>query len=139
MVCFTRIYCYLDVVDEVVKQAEPTLNQALLGKSCGTVDQLTYIATVHLLYEALSEDVESVHWYTVVNKEAPGIDRAEVIKAVEQLVNNNLLSYVDDYNVSFHSRRLKWAYKNVCKDPAVKAGLSEARAGYKKGKGQVNN
>jgi hypothetical protein len=123
-----------DAVNEVIKQAEPTLIDALLGKSCGEVDRLTYIATIHLLYEALDGDAESVHWHTVVHKGAPGIAQAEVIKAVEQLVSNNLLSYIDNLHVSFHSRRLKWAYKNVCEDPAVKDSLSEARAGYKKSK-----
>jgi hypothetical protein len=118
-------------VEEVVKQAEPSLADSLLGESCGTVDQLTYIATVHLLYEALA-DAESVDWYTVVHNTAKDIDQAEVREAVKQLVSNNLLSYVDSFTVSAHSRRLKWAYKNVCGRPAIQARIKKALADYKK-------
>jgi hypothetical protein len=120
-------------VDAIVKEAESGIADTLLGKSCGKVDYHTYIATAHLLFEALSGDeVEvEVDWDSVVSEGAPAVDGAELAKAVDQLVRQNLFSYVDTFTVSLHSRRLKWAYKNVCKHPAVKKRVAAALAALK--------
>lgn len=129
--CWLFIYLLSVAVDEVIKDAEPTLIDALLGDSRGKVDRLTYIATAHLVYEALSKDVKVVHWDSIVREGAPRISNAELSSAIAQLVKNNLLSYVDKLHVGLHSRRLKWAYQNVCKDTAVTIRVKEALIAFK--------
>jgi len=120
----------IDAVDTIVKKAEGGIIDALMGDSCGEADRSTYIVAAHLLFEDL-ENEDIVKWSTVVRKHVPGINSAELSKAVQQLVKNNLLSYADKLYVGLHSRRLKWAYKNVRADNDIKYNVEEALAHVK--------
>jgi len=113
-------------VDGIVKEAESGLIDALIGKSCGQVDRFTYIVTAHLLFESLHDSNSEVDYSAIVEAGAPGVDKVELDKAVDQLTKNNLIGYVDSLTVSFHSRRLKWAYHNVRDRHTVKNRVAEA-------------
>jgi len=115
-------------VDVVIEQAIPNLADALLGKICEGTHRLSFIAVSNLLLEALcQETVSQVHWFSVVMKGAPKLKSEEVTKAVDQLVGNHLLSYIDPFHVCLHARRLKWAYLDVVsKDIGIQHVRNEA-------------
>jgi hypothetical protein len=122
-----------DAVQEVIETAKPDLSDALLGMQdvVGGADRNTFIVSVHYLFEALSKPgdaenaPESIRWDVALDQE-PSLTGVAVMKAVGQLVEKNLLSYVDSFTVSLHARALKWAYLELRGDKRVQAEFKTA-------------
>jgi len=114
-------------VETVVKQSCAHIADALLGKTCGSVERSTFIATTYLLFEAFCADyVDEVYWYTVVTTGAPKINTSALIKALDKLVEEGLISYVDPFSVRLQARRLKWAYEKIREYPSIVGVVNEA-------------
>jgi len=118
-------------IETVISEAALDVHNALMGRIGLPEDSDFLIVVADIIFEALSCDgVEKVDWYTTVVypvRERKGvISRQVVIAAVELLVAKNLLSFVDPDNVSFHDRRIKWAYSQEKQKPSVQDAVGTA-------------
>ena len=101
--------------------------------SVGRADRYTFIVAAHHLFEALSKPgdtenaPESVRWDVVLDQDS-SLTGVAVMKAVDQLVKVNLLTYEDSVTVSLHARVLKWAYLEVRGDEEVQGVLKTAKS-----------
>jgi len=100
----------------------------LSGKSTNN----TFILTAWVIFNALKTQ-DKVRW-SIIYKEYPKLNKKEVLCAVEQLVDNNLLSFVDWDYVCWHRRSLKFAFQIRCDDvDADHLGvLEEVKMNYNK-------
>lgn len=118
----------------------PTLVAALVGRSRGDVDLVSFILTTQALFDRLLTEpaVCSIRKGLIVSQVRrdtvyltyPNLDAQEVIKAVEQLVSINLLSFLNFNTICFHRRILKFVHKQIRNDQEYLLVLSRAQHEY---------
>lgn len=125
---------FADAVDSVVRQSVDPVVTALLGlpEARRSLDQASFVAVSSTLFEGLTQRDE-VAYPSLVAEKLPKIPKDVVDSIAKQLVELNLLGFVDSYKVSFHARRIKWAYEEAKKIKDVSDRISEAMAKFAKG------
>jgi hypothetical protein len=86
-----------------------------IGDKCNFrgIDEKTWVLTANFLFEQLSESVNNVVEWRSIRDKYPILSKDEISRAVELLISQNLLTFVDNETIKIHSHFLYSAYVDV--------------------------